>query len=118
MYDYGTMPTQAPRKIFPAALAILAVLVLGSLGWLDHLYSVHPLLQPPGPPSTTPHQHLYYLPLGHLEQQVTRFAMQVVISVSIAAAALFIILSKRYGSTDKHWAYGAIGTVIGFWLRS
>jgi hypothetical protein len=43
-------------------------------------------------------------------------AMQVVITVSMLATSIFIILSKRYSPTDKHWAYGTLGTILGFWL--
>jgi hypothetical protein len=25
--------------------------------------------------------------------------------------------TKRYGPKEKHWAYGAVGTVVGFWLK-
>ena len=42
--------------------------------------------------------------------------MQAVISVIVLCASLFVILSKRYASSDKHWAYTAIGTILGFWL--
>src|SRR6266849_2308252 len=40
---------------------------------------------------------------------------QMVLSVLLLAASLFVILSTRYGPKDKHWAYGTVGTLIGFW---
>ena len=43
--------------------------------------------------------------------------MQVVISLALLGSTLFVILSKRYGPKDKHWAYGTIGLVVGFWLK-
>jgi hypothetical protein len=43
--------------------------------------------------------------------------MQVVVSVVILGASLFVILSQRYTTADAHWAYGMVGTVIGFWLK-
>lgn len=46
----------------------------------------------------------------------SREAMQIIISLVILAASLFIILSKKYDADIQKWAYGAIGTVIGFWL--
>src|ERR1039457_5898461 len=44
--------------------------------------------------------------------------MQVVLSVTVGAAALFVILSRRFTPRDKHWAYATLGTIIGFWLNS
>jgi hypothetical protein len=43
---------------------------------------------------------------------------QLVISAVLLAAALFVILTKKYPPQDKHWAYGALGTVVGFWLKA
>ena len=37
-------------------------------------------------------------------------------SIVFSGAGLFIILSKRYDESDNKWAYGVIGTVIGYWL--
>ena len=42
--------------------------------------------------------------------------MQVAVSGVVGAAALFVILSTRYGPKDKHWAYATVGTLLGFWL--
>ena len=44
-------------------------------------------------------------------------AMQVAISVIVLGAGLFVVLSKRYEAAEKNWAFGAIGTVVGFWLK-
>jgi hypothetical protein len=43
---------------------------------------------------------------------------QLVISAVLLVAALFVILTKKYPPQDKHWAYGALGTVVGFWLKA
>jgi hypothetical protein len=43
--------------------------------------------------------------------------MRMIVSLSVLGASLFVILAKRYSTADKHWAYGAIGTVVGFWLH-
>jgi hypothetical protein len=42
--------------------------------------------------------------------------MTAVISIPVLAVSLFIILSKRYSEADIKWAYGAAGTVLGYWL--
>jgi hypothetical protein len=47
-----------------------------------------------------------------------RTIMQVLLSLGLAGASLFIILFHAYDPKDKHWAYGTLGTILGFWLRS
>ena len=44
-------------------------------------------------------------------------AMQAALSAILLVAGLYVILSKDYGTTDKHWSYGTVGTLVGFWLR-
>jgi hypothetical protein len=46
-----------------------------------------------------------------------RLTISVVISLIILLAALWVILSNRYPPKVEHWAYGIIGTIVGFWLR-
>jgi hypothetical protein len=43
--------------------------------------------------------------------------MQILVSMCILIAGLWMILSGRYEPKDKQWAMGAVGTVIGFWLK-
>jgi hypothetical protein len=43
--------------------------------------------------------------------------MQIIISLVLLGATLFIILAKKYQPKDKHWAYGTLGMVVGFWLK-
>lgn len=42
---------------------------------------------------------------------------QFLLSVILLGAGLYVILSKQYDASDKHWAYGIVGTLVGFWLR-
>jgi hypothetical protein len=44
--------------------------------------------------------------------------IQAIVTVIFITASLFIVLSKRYASAERHWAYGALGTILGFWLRA
>ena len=46
-----------------------------------------------------------------------RELLQAVISLIVLVAAIFVILAKRYKPTEKHWAFGAVGTILGFWLK-
>lgn len=48
----------------------------------------------------------------------TRVIVQIVLSVLLAALSLFVILSDRYGARQQHWAYAAIGVLLGFWLKA
>jgi hypothetical protein len=47
-----------------------------------------------------------------------RLIMQAVVSSAILAASLFIILMRGFDSGTKHWAYGSVGMVVGYWLKS
>src|SRR3569833_1596701 len=40
-----------------------------------------------------------------------------VLSGCVLIVALSVILSHTYTPDDKHWAYGAMGTLMGFWLK-
>ena len=44
-------------------------------------------------------------------------ATQVIVSLAILGAVLYMILSKQYGANDTKWACGIVGTVIGYWLK-
>lgn len=44
--------------------------------------------------------------------------IQAAISIIFIGASLFVILSQRYAPDDRHWAYGALGTILGFWLKA
>jgi len=46
-----------------------------------------------------------------------RVVMQILVSVIILAAGLFVVLSKDYGPETEKWAFGVMGTVVGYWLN-
>ena len=48
----------------------------------------------------------------------TRMIVQIIISVLLAVVSLFVVRSDRYGSKQRHWAYGTIGVLLGFWLKA
>ena len=45
------------------------------------------------------------------------FIAQLVLSTVLLVAALYVILTRKYKPEDKNWAYGALGTIAGFWLH-
>jgi hypothetical protein len=46
-----------------------------------------------------------------------RVAIALVVSLIVLGGSLYVILSKSYGVADQRWAYGAVGTLLGFWLH-
>ena len=42
--------------------------------------------------------------------------MQAIVTGSVLASSLYVIVSKRYAEMDKKWAYGSVGTILGYWL--
>jgi hypothetical protein len=44
--------------------------------------------------------------------------MQVILTLALGGAAIWIISATAYGPDDKTWAYGALGTVLGYWLKA
>jgi hypothetical protein len=46
-----------------------------------------------------------------------KFVSSIVVSIAVLAAGLYIILSKGYEADSQKWAFGAVGTILGYWLR-
>jgi uncharacterized membrane protein YkvI len=81
-----------------AVALVIGVIVFFGLAWLT---------TPP------PNVAQYPIPGWAAVKEITALAF----SAILLLASLFVILRKDYGPKDKHWAYGTIGTLIGFWLR-
>ena len=47
-----------------------------------------------------------------------RIGMPVFISVIVLGCALYIILTKEYNASAEKWAFGSVGTIIGYWLKT
>ena len=44
--------------------------------------------------------------------------VQVVLSAVVLLASLYVVLIKKKPDTaQKSWAYGAIGSILGYWLK-
>ena len=43
--------------------------------------------------------------------------MRIVTSLAVLVSALYVILSHSYGDAEQKWAFGAIGTLLGYWLK-
>ncbi|MDX1624035.1 MAG: hypothetical protein R3199_08635 [Gemmatimonadota bacterium] len=42
--------------------------------------------------------------------------IRAIVSIAFAVIAFYIILSPEFGEAEKKWAFGAAGTVLGYWL--
>jgi len=39
-------------------------------------------------------------------------------TLAVLAACLFVILWGGYDPNSKNWAFGTVGTILGFWLKA
>jgi hypothetical protein len=44
--------------------------------------------------------------------------MPALITVILLVSALWVILSRRYNDANQKWAFGVLGTIVGFWLNA
>jgi hypothetical protein len=52
------------------------------------------------------------------KEERQRRLIQAVVSLCFFVPSLFVVLSRRFSEKDKWWAYGTLGTVLGFWLKT
>lgn len=43
--------------------------------------------------------------------------MQVIVTMIVLCAGLYVILEPSYHADDKKWGYSIVGTVVGYWLK-
>ena len=53
-----------------------------------------------------------------LDRMPSRQVMQIILSLVIVGAGLYIILSGGYAEDTEKWAFGSVGTILGYWLSS
>ena len=60
-----------------------------------------------------------FAPIGLVANGVDTAAgvMQIMISFVLLAAALYVILSKKFDVDTQKWAFGIVGTIVGYWLK-
>lgn len=72
----------------------------------------------------SPLHYKFYSPLMSIRQPgliisdvvITKAVMASLVTVVVLISSLYVLLSKKYKEPDKRWAYGAIGTILGYWL--
>ena len=52
-----------------------------------------------------------------LPESLVRRWMQVVLSLLVVMAALYLVLLQDADTEAQKWAYGIIGIILGFWLK-
>lgn len=52
-------------------------------------------------------------------QRIEKICLIVAISISVIVllVALYVILSESQSNESQKWAFGAVGTIIGYWLK-
>ncbi len=50
-------------------------------------------------------------------QKRIRVAATLVVTVTMTAAALYVIVKGGYPDATSKWAFGTVGMVLGYWLR-
>jgi hypothetical protein len=109
-------------KVYSIGLFVVSAIVLFVVGfwsWVElelslfwqKLFEVQKSAKPPPELAPSPGP-------SYVDTLSVPLTAQLVISAVLLTAALFVILTKKYPAADKHWAYGALGTVVGFWLKA
>ncbi len=45
------------------------------------------------------------------------FWVRVIISLLLLVCSLFVILSRKFSGDAEKWAFGTVGTILGYWLK-
>jgi hypothetical protein len=56
-------------------------------------------------------------PHSRIPPKNLRPIMQVVVTLALLVPCLLVIVSDSYDQNSKHWAFGTVGTILGFWLK-
>ena len=94
---------------FLVTLAVLVVYAAGHWWWGRRR---HKMMNPDADIEMRFPTRSYYLSLF-----LERIRMIHVVTTILMVASLWIILSNRYDEDVQKWAFGAMGSILGFWLR-
>jgi hypothetical protein len=53
-----------------------------------------------------------------IQPNVKEFWIPLVFSVILLGASLYVILSGGYDEGTRKWAFGLVGTILGFWMKT
>lgn len=54
----------------------------------------------------------------HDSAPTIHLTMRVLVSLIVLSSALFIILRTGSSDAEQKWAFGVVGTILGYWLRA
>ena len=52
-----------------------------------------------------------------LMEMIPKSSMMILISLLVLSSSLYIILSGHYDDGSQKWAFGTVGSIMGFWLK-
>ena len=55
--------------------------------------------------------------VSHVHTHIGMY-MRVITCLAVLFSALYIILSHNYDAAEQRWAFGAVGTVLGYWFKT
>lgn len=64
------------------------------------------------------HEHLWKERFKQRKADQIKLVASICLSVLLTFSALYIILSQKYQDADTKWAYGIVGSMIGYWMKS
>src|SRR4051794_34410740 len=65
-----------------------------------------------------PQQRLSLAKSLHQQQmERTRLVVSIVVTLAVLFSALYVILFTVHSEESQKWAFGAVGTIVGFWLK-
>lgn len=91
------------------ALFLLSVMVLGCFSLSRYA--------PNAPPSEVGDRILAKSFLYHRWATAARLRIQLVLTLAMGGAAIWIIVVAEHGLDDKKWAYGTLAMLLGYWLK-
>jgi len=91
------------------ALFISSVLVLGCFSLSRYA--------PNAPPAEVNDRILAKSFMYHRWAEAARFRIQLVVTLAMGGAAIWIIVAAKHGPDDKTWAYATLAMILGYWLK-
>lgn len=66
----------------------------------------------------SPSQSSADLPISRrLSRTTVRLYVSIILSLIILATSIYVILNDSYDDATEKWALGALGTILGYWLK-
>jgi len=52
-----------------------------------------------------------------LTQGKIKLIMMIIVTLVVLGASTYVILSQEYDEGTQKWAFGSIGTILGYWMK-